>query len=384
MSNAITWHMITGEYPPQAGGVSDYSRVVARGLAAAGDTVHVYAPEFPENDSPDDGITIHRLRGHFGPRALAQLSRVLEHRPGDSMLVQYVPHAFGFKAMNLPFCLWLFAHCRKFGGATVMFHEVQLGILAGDPARYRLIDAATKVMAILAARSAARIFIATPIWEPLLRRYVPDQRPIEWMPVPSTVAVIDDCARVAASRRRWSADSRLIGHFGTYPPAIAAMLRAIVPAILAADSSVVMLLIGANGDAFRQMLLSEIPSLANRIVATGALPPDELSLAISACEILAQPYPDGVTSRRTSMMAALAHAQAIVTTRGLFTESLWEQSGAVALVEASDSSAFAFAVGKLLEDPVQRCRYASAAAALYANRFDVSHTIEALRGAACA
>jgi hypothetical protein len=84
------------------------------------------------------------------------------------------------------------------------------------------------------------------------------------------------------------------------------------------------------------------------------------------------------------MMAALAHAQAIVTTRGLFTESLWEQSGAVALVEASDSSAFAFVVGKLLEDPVQRCRYASAAAALYANRFDVSHTIEALRGSACA
>ncbi len=114
--------MITGEYPPQAGGVSDYSRVVARGLAAAGDTVHVYAPEFPENDSPEDGITIRRLPGHFGPRALAQLSRVPGRRPGDRILVQYVPHAFGFKAINLPFCLWLFVHCRKFGGATVMFH----------------------------------------------------------------------------------------------------------------------------------------------------------------------------------------------------------------------------------------------------------------------
>ena len=30
------WHVITGEYPPQPGGVSDYSRLVARRLAAEG------------------------------------------------------------------------------------------------------------------------------------------------------------------------------------------------------------------------------------------------------------------------------------------------------------------------------------------------------------
>ncbi len=239
-------------------------------------------------------------------------------------------------------------------------------------------------MAMLAARSAARIFIATPRWEPLLRRYVPNQRPIVWMPVPSTVAVIDDRARVAAARRRWYADDHIIGHFGTYSPAIAAMLRATVPIILAADPDVTMLLIGTNGDAFRETLVKENPALANRIAATGTLPADELSLAISACEILVQPYPDGVTSRRTSMMAALEHARAIVTTRGLFTEPLWEQSGAVAMVEAGDSSAFAAAVGTLREDLVRRRHYASAAKALYANRFDVRHTIEALRGAACA
>lgn len=382
MNSGITWRMITGEYPPQAGGVSDYSRVVARGLAAAGDTVHVYAPECPERDSADDAITINRLPGHFGPRALMELSRTLGQRTDDRLLVQYVPHAFGFKAMNLPFCLWLFANSRKFGGATVMFHEVQLGILAGDPARYRLIDGATRIMARLAARSATRIFIATPRWEPLLRRYV-SEGPIVWMPVPSTIPVIDDCTRVADARRRWAAPRRLIGHFGTYSQPIGEMLRPIIPAVLAADLSVQMLLIGANSHAFRQQVISENPALGNRIVATGALPPDELSLAISSCEILLQPYPDGVTSRRTSMMAALAHARAIATTSGLFTEPLWEQSGAVVMIDAGDTRAFVSAVSELLEDPPRRCRYASAAKSLYANRFDVRHTVEALRGAAC-
>ena len=40
----MQWHILTGEYPPQPGGVSDYSRMVAHGLAAAGDEVVVWAP----------------------------------------------------------------------------------------------------------------------------------------------------------------------------------------------------------------------------------------------------------------------------------------------------------------------------------------------------
>ena len=118
--------MITGEYPPQTGGVSDYSRLVAHGLAAAGDHIDVYAPEGPGVE-PDDNVTLHRLPGHFGARALVQLSRALRRRPGDRLLVQYVPHAFGLKAMNLPFCLWLYSHARRNGGAVVIFHEVNLG-----------------------------------------------------------------------------------------------------------------------------------------------------------------------------------------------------------------------------------------------------------------
>jgi hypothetical protein len=384
-SSAARWHMITGEYPPQAGGVSDYSRVVACGLAAAGDTVSVYAPESAESDPHDNGVTIHRLTGGFGPRGLAELSRMLRSSRGERLLVQYVPHAFGLKAMNLPFCLWLYAHARKNGGAAVMFHEVNLGVLPGDPLRYRVLDAVTRVMARLVARSATQIFVATPGWELQLRRYIAQSRLIAWMPVPSTIAVIDDGERLAAARRRLgSTEGCVIGHFGTYPPAVAALLRAIIPSVLAIDSSATVLLIGANGKALRDVLVSDDPSLAGRIRATGVLPADELSLAISSCDLMMQPYADGVSSRRTTIMAALAHARAVVTSRGLFTESLWEQSGAVALVEVGDTGAFASAVAELSQDPSARRRYASAARVLYVDRFDSIHTIEALRSAKCA
>jgi hypothetical protein len=42
----VTWHILTGEYPPQPGGVSDYTRQLARALVDAGDSVEVWAPHF--------------------------------------------------------------------------------------------------------------------------------------------------------------------------------------------------------------------------------------------------------------------------------------------------------------------------------------------------
>jgi hypothetical protein len=69
----VHWQLITGEYPPEPGGVSDYTRLVACGLAEAGDHVDVWAPPYAEPGSSDAGVNVHRLSGRFDPRALAVL-----------------------------------------------------------------------------------------------------------------------------------------------------------------------------------------------------------------------------------------------------------------------------------------------------------------------
>src|SRR5712692_5144834 len=104
------WVLLTGEYPPQSGGVSDYTRLVARGLADAGDEVHVWAP-MPAGTQPpgvEPGVAVHRLAGAFGHRDLDRLGRFLVRlKSSCRLLVQYVPHAFGWHGVNVPFCLWL-------------------------------------------------------------------------------------------------------------------------------------------------------------------------------------------------------------------------------------------------------------------------------------
>ena len=69
--------------------------------------------------------------------------------------VEYVPHAFGFKAMNLPFCCWLWARRRH--KIFVMFHEVAFGS-ASLALEYNVLALITKLMATLVARAASRIF----------------------------------------------------------------------------------------------------------------------------------------------------------------------------------------------------------------------------------
>ncbi len=72
----MTWHIITGEYPPAIGGVSSYTQLVAEGLAAAGDAVHVWCPGETETGGGDaNGVTVHRALGRLSSADLQRAGR---------------------------------------------------------------------------------------------------------------------------------------------------------------------------------------------------------------------------------------------------------------------------------------------------------------------
>ena len=129
----------------------------------------------------------------------------------------------------------------------------------------------------------------------------------------------------------------------------------------------------------RDELLRAHPRLSGRVHATGTLSAESLSRHLAACDLLLQPYPDGVSARRTSAMAGLAHGLAVVTTKGTLTESLWEETGAVALAPAGDDEALLVEVQSLLASAETRARLGAAGRGLYRERFDLAHTIAALR-----
>jgi glycosyltransferase involved in cell wall biosynthesis len=238
-----------------------------------------------------------------------------------------------------------------------------------------------QLMTIILLRAATRVWVSIPECERRWRSYTLGRSiPFQWLPVPSNICIARDEARVQALRRRYLPEGGLLlGHFGTYRPPVLSVLEPIVLKIASEMASQSLLLMGAGSHEFRAHLLERHPAWEKNLHATGSLAPQDLSFHIAACDLLVQPYPDGATTRRTSLMVGLSHSKPILTTSSLVTEPLWAEWAAVGLTPAGDADAFVKLLRELLLDPSERARMSIAARKLYQERFDISHTVAALR-----
>jgi hypothetical protein len=261
-----------------------------------------------------------------------------------------------------------------------MFHEPYVEFSLAHPRR-NVIAAANRAMAMLLLRAASIAYVSTPAWERLLRPWAPrGLGGMPWLPIPSTVPRVDDPEGVALVRAGLGANApgvRVVGHFGTYGGPIAPLLEPALRAVLSPPSRSVALLLGDGGPAFAARLERAEPGLRGRVAAPGRLAAERLSVHLQACDVAVQPYPDGVSARRTTAMAALANGVPVVTTTGRFTEPLWASAG-IPLVPAGDASALAAAVLDLLDDAPRRLALAAGGGDLYRRSFAMDRTLATL------
>lgn len=373
-----SWHFLTGEYPPQPGGVSDYTRNVAVALAREGESVHVWAPRVDAPELGDAGVQVHRLPSRFHPKHLAALGRQLDATPGPRRLVvQYVPFAYGLRAMNVPLCLWLQA--RREDAVWVMFHEVAFPFERGQGLKRHTLASVQRVMASLLTQRADALFVSIPAWERMLWPRQRKAGPAHWLPIPSNLPVQARPGAAEALHQQLAPGSALLGHFGTYGPHLTPLLEASLVPLLRADASRRALLLGRGGPAFTESLLRRAPALEGRVHAPGPLEPQDVADHLAACTLLLQPYPDGISARRTSAMAGLALGVPMVTNAGALTEDVWRRTDAVALAPSPEGPALVAAAEPLLRDAHAREVCARAAPAFYASAFSLEHTLRTLR-----
>jgi glycosyltransferase involved in cell wall biosynthesis len=370
-------HIIIGNGTSKAGGMCAHMALLADGLAEAGQEVHVWQPEETELGA-GSAVKIHKTLGTLLPGDFGRTGRALRDFPGPRrLLVYWVPHAYGFKSLNVPFCIWIWIRSAWHKDRVeLMVQECFFQFHEGD---WRQDAAAVvhRVMTVFLLRAARHVWMALTGYESMLRPFALGRKlDFEWLPVPSNVAVVDDPARVAKIRAELAPSGFLIGHFGTFGSLITELLERLIPALLQGlDASVVLL--GTAGQGFRDKLLSQHPDLKGRIHATGFLTDAALSAYLSACDVLIQPYPDGITARRGSTLAPLAHGRPIVTNASAPTEPLWKATGAVVLAELTPQ-AFLEAVRGLRDDPAERARVGAAAGETYRRYFEPSHMIDTI------
>lgn len=384
--SAPVWHLLTGEYPPEGGGIADYTALLARALADAGRDVHVWTPARVEPSS-DRGVTVHAMAGFAGD-ALRQLGAELDRFPAPRrLLVQYAPQAWGVRGMNVPFCRWLLARRNAGDDVRVMFHEPFFPFGWQRPQR-NLLAAVNRWMARLLLRaSAPRAYVSIGAWEGLLLPLAPPGLEFTILPIPSTIPFVDDPARVADLRRTLSEAGKrpVFVHFGTYGGMIAPMLSGALQSLVAFYPDGCILLLGSGGPAFAERLRGAGAEFSKAVVAApGRMAAEEVSLHLQAADVAIQPYPDGADTRRTSLMACLANGVPTVTTRGRFTGMLLSQAPIARCLPAVPERLVSLAM-ELMADPAVASSAARNHAALrrqtrayYREHFAVEHTVARL------
>ena len=227
--------------------------------------------------------------------------------------------------MNVPFIRWLTT--RREVDLWVQFHEVAVGWDWFGRPRHQLISLIQHWMARRLARRADRIFVSVEGWR---RRLGSVGKRAQWLPIPSNLPTSVSELVVARARLELGPGPWL-GHFGTYGPGIVRDLAPTLLELADRNATVRFLLLGRGATRFGRDL-----GLGERVRFLDDLAAPVVAAYLAACDVLIQPFPDGISARRTSAMAGLALGLPIVTTQGQLTDSVWVASSAVALAPAGD------------------------------------------------
>ena len=366
-------HLITCEFPPAMGGVSEHSRVIAETARQAGFDVHVWTAEGGNGAS---GVDVRSTLEGFSPAACARTDSSLDAWPAPRrVIVQWVPHGYGRRGLNAAFCHWIMRRARAGDSIDVIVHEPFVDFFGGSW-RQPAVALIQRYMTWMVIRAAARIWLTIPGWESRLRFYGGKKlRFARTLPVFGTIPVVRDPAAVDALRNRLlKGRSRLVGYFGAGGRYAFEALRTAAGEVAKHDTAVVC--IGRGTDVLSNTLQPAIGASV-ALTGTGPLERGQLSLHLQACDALLQPYPDGVSGRRTTTISALEHGVPVATTIGWLSEGFWTETSAVETVAGHIPSLLGAAVLRLLE--TERNKAARTAAVdLYRARFDPRRTLQAL------
>ena len=355
---------------PARGGLADHSLRLAQELAAKR-RVAV--------------LTSRGARGAEGFEVIPQIGdwhagealteAIVSLAPNATILWQYVPHAYGRGGVNWAILRVMRTLQKRGRRQVILAHEIAAPFSAWP---HRCLYALSHRYQWHALRGAAEALgISTEAWLEALCDREPGLAPKLFLaPSPATIPVTAPSADLAVRWRAgqgWAAPTRVLAYFGTLSRT--KQFDWVVRAWQEAQAPGMPVGLAIIGDQPGFACPAHLQALFRPL---GFLPAEEVSRALRAANVLALPYADGVSERRTTFMAGLAHDLAVVTTLGPSTGRTLRQAAFFRASTAGEPSQFARHVKELLRDPGQRQQIGERGGAAYREAYDWSRLVVTL------
>jgi glycosyltransferase involved in cell wall biosynthesis len=308
---------ITGEYPPMPGGVGAYTAEVATALVARGWRVSVLTSVGAQASAAlSSDVTVYPVMQHWRWHVLGDGVQWAQKIKADWLHVQYQTAAFGMHpAINIAPAWWQRQGIR----AAWTYHDILVPYLfpkAGSWLRRWVTDLPARVCDLTITTNAGDQCHLAPL-----------ARNLATIPIGSNIHahLLTPAERQARrAQRGYAQEDVVIGYFGFLNRSKGGLDLVQTMARLLPDLPTLHLLmigeqVGAS-DPSNYAYLQEVKEairvhgLEDRVLWTGYQPDTEVSADLAACDLLLMPYLDGASLRRGTLMAALAHGCAIVTT----------------------------------------------------------------------
>lgn len=368
--------IITGEFPPMQGGVGDYSLELARAMVSLGHEVYVLTSDQATPILDESGIIVQATVSRWGrwgrwnhgelPRGEKQAVSWVRENQLDVVNVQYQAAAYDMHAAAnfLP---------RTLGddvSVVTTFHDLLVPYLfpKAGPLRKRLI--------YTMARQSSGV-IVTNIADERELYEASNMPPVKRIPIGSNIAASPP---PNYERNDWRVGIGipshvfLVGYFGFINATKGVDTLAHAIRLMAERGTDVELLIigGQTGDSDKtniqqadaaERLIGGL-GINRRVHWTGFLESEQVSAHLLGCDVIALPFKDGVSFRRGTLMAALAHSCPIVTTLPNVPIPELKDGGAVRMVPPDSPNRLAEVLLELARDEHQRQHLSQAAAEL--------------------
>lgn len=346
------------------GGMGDYTKELAEALAKLGNRVSVLTSVLGQEGGESFALYPRVSKWDFSSwRAILGLLREIEPQ---ILHLQYQAAAYGMHpAINL--LPWRLRLVRPLPLLFITFHDLRVPYLfpKAGPVRRGAIAALAKgcdgvIVTNVQDEAEARGYglkpYLIPIGSNISPRLPPGYDREEW-------------------RARWGVgDGTLLSYFGLLHESkgIETLLRALARLIERGERIKLLMVGGKTGAsdptttdyAHRMEALWRELGLADRLLWTGYVDDEEVSANLLASDICVLPYKDGVSLRRGSLMAALAHGLPIISTRPSIQVKELMEGENIVLVPPDDVEALAAKIQELTASEGLRHRLGEGALAL--------------------